>query len=411
MRLQTRTINRFRHYMASNGEGGVIRRVDKRHYIIIAIMLTVLFVVENTQLLGIDGYFNYYLLFALKIVLWIMLGIVIKFFPGSMFSGLVRLKGMVTNLAFLFSAFYIICFVIIGMLTSFGKNIYSITPKGIALNLVPMAAGLIGGEMCRSFLINSLSGKRPHRAILGFGILFAIFNMSLSKMGGFSDSLDFLKFITDTVFPQLILSIVASCLVYLSGPIPSIVYLGIIVAFGYLSPYIPNPDLILKMLFTVFVPLISIFAIMKIYSKEALDKDRTNRKNTITAGWVATCVLSIAIVWFFLGVFPIYPSVILTGSMEPTIMPGDIILVEKIGIDSVNVGDVIMFNNGEGMFITHRVIEKSDNTGEILCATKGDNNSNADAGAVNSSQLKGRVITIIPDIGKLTLYLRGSIGA
>ena len=366
-----------------------------------------MFTFENTQLLCIDGYFNYYLLSAIKIVLWLVLGIMIKIFPASMCSGLVRLKEMVISLSFLFSAFYLVCYIIIGMLTAFGKNTYSITPAGIAVNLIPMFAALIGGEMCRSFLINNLSGKRPHIAVVGFSILFALFNISLSNIGNLSDSIGVLDFITKTIFPQITQSITASCLVYLSGPVPSIIYLGMIRAFGYLSPYIPSPDRIVQMLFNVFMPLVSIYVIIRIYSKEASEYERTNRKDGITVSWVATSALSIAIVWFFVGVFPIYPSVILTGSMEPKIMPGDMVLAEKIGSDRVNIGDIIMFNNGEGINITHRVIEKTDDTGEILFITKGDNNSSADNGTVNSSQLKGRIIAIIPDIGKLTLYLHG----
>jgi signal peptidase len=69
-----------------------------------------------------------------------------------------------------------------------------------------------------------------------------------------------------------------------------------------------------------------------------------------------------------------------------------------------------MFHSGEpdrGIYITHRIIEESNENGETLFVTKGDNNHSADSGFVNASQLKGRVIAIVPKIGNITLFLRG----
>jgi signal peptidase len=188
------------------------------------------------------------------------------------------------------------------------------------------------------------------------------------------------------------------------------IYLGVIRAFGYLSPYLPSPELIPRMLFFVFVPLVSVYIIMNMYSREAAVYERGRQRDDITPGWVMTSVLSILIVWFTVGVFPIFPSVILTGSMEPGIMPGDIVLVEKTGTRKVEVGDIVMFHSGEegeGIYITHRVIEKTSETGETLYKTKGDNNSVADHGTVNTGQIKGKVIAVVPYVGKLTLFLRG----
>ena len=54
---------------------------------------------------------------------------------------------------------------------------------------------------------------------------------------------------------------------------------------------------------------------------------------------------SVAIIWFAVGLFPLYPSVILTGSMEPDIMPGDVVLVAK-WIVTLLRSDIIVFDNG-----------------------------------------------------------------
>lgn len=394
--------------MFTKGVVAIIRKVERYHYITIIVMLVILFVLENTQLLGIFDYLNYYSLYFLKIAMWLALGILIKVFPSTMFSGLLRLRETVIFLAFIFAVFHLLFFVIFGLFTSFGKNSYSLTPLGIISNLAPIGAALIGGEMCRSFLINSLAGKKPYRSIICFSLIFAIFNMSLGNIIGLSDNLSVLDYLTNMVFPQLTQSIAASFLVYLAGPVPAIIYLGIIRIFNYLSPYIPNPSEIPRLLFNVLVPLISVSIILRIYTKEASEFKRDTRSKTGVFGWVLVCALSVAIVWFSVGVFPLFPSVVLTGSMEPKIMPGDIVLVEKISSDSVNVGDIVMYYSEDGIYITHRVIEKTDQSGVTQFVTKGDNNPSADPKSVNSEQVKGRIIGLIPKLGKLALILRNS---
>lgn len=369
-------------------------------------MLAVIFVFENAKIFGLSGSISFLLLYFIKIALWASLAVIIGLFPRCVPSGITRLRAMVISLAFIFSLLHLLCFVILGFLTSFGKTMYNLSLAGIAFNMLLMLSALVGTELCRSFLINGLSSKSPYTKIIATGLLFMLFNIPMGNLSGLESNMDILKYLTDYVFPQITLSMTASCLVYLAGALPSIIYLGIIRSFAFLSPYIPNPDLIPKMLLNVLLPLLCVFILFRIYAAEALENERALKRGKGTAGWIITGVLSVSIVWFVVGVFPILPSVILTGSMEPVIMPGDIVLVEKTDSDEIEVGDIIMFINADGIFITHRVIEKSSESGEILFVTKGDNNSGADAGHVNSSQLKGRVILIVPDIGKPVLFLR-----
>jgi len=372
-------------------------------------MLAAIFTAENTQLLGLTDYFDYYFLYFLKIALWTALGVLIMVFPSVMFSGLIRLRATVISLAFIFALFHLLCFIVVGLLTSFGKNMLDLSPGGIAMNLASLFAALFGGEMCRSFLINGLSGKKPNRSIICFSIIFALFSMPLGSIKSLSGSLDILDYMTGTVFPQLTQSIAASFLVYLSGPVPSIIYLGIIRLFNYISPYIPNPTEIPRLLFNVLFPPLCICITLKIYAKEASEFERTDHNKTNVFGWVTVSALSVAIVWFAVGVFPIFPSVVLTGSMEPDIMPGDIVIVDKVGGSSINVGDVVMYYSEDGIYITHRVIEKSELEGVEQFVTKGDNNPCADQKSVSSEQIQGRIIATIPKLGKPALYLRSGV--
>lgn len=87
---------------------------------------------------------------------------------------------------------------------------------------------------------------------------------------------------------------------------------------------------------------------------------------------------------------------VITGSMKPTINPGDIVIIRAATIDKIKVDDVVTFYK-EGDIITHRVIE-SPSTGIL---TKGDNNNTIDVGQVTSRDFIGKVIFVIPKVGYL----------
>lgn len=383
-----------------------IHRVEKHHFIIIAAILSILLVLEQPQLFGISDLFGFLVLFLLKALLWTALGVLIHLFPRALPAGLIRLQGMLAALAAMIGLFHLLGLLILGLFTAFSENSFDLTPIGIASNLISMGAALFGGELCRSFLINSLSQRRPFRAILGFSVLFAAFNIPLGGLSGLSDKLSILNFITGTALPRLTESYAASCLAYLAGPLPAILYLGILRTFSYLSPYIPNPSEIPKLLFNLLFPLLSITVVLKIYAGES-DKDaRYIQKSADTFGWVAVSALSVMIVWFAVGLFPIFPSVILTGSMEPGIRPGDLIIVEKIDGKEAQVGDIVMYFSEDGINITHRILERSEEAGLTQFILKGDNNSSVDPSPVQAEQIRGRVLLTLPKFGKAALFFR-----
>ena len=61
-----------------------------------------------------------------------------------------------------------------------------------------------------------------------------------------------------------------------------------------------------------------------------------------------------------------------SGSMEPAIMIGDIVVVQKQNQYFKN--DVITFLNKDQRVVTHRIIEIKETDGEIQFITKGDAN-------------------------------------
>lgn len=109
--------------------------------------------------------------------------------------------------------------------------------------------------------------------------------------------------------------------------------------------------------------------------------------------------------------FGIFTAV--SGSMEPVISKYDVLLIKKTKIETLKEGDIITFLPSTNIFaqtaITHRVnkIETIDN--EMQITTKGDANDTIDAYYVYKDDIYGKVILIIPQIGKLQSYLTENI--
>ena len=76
-----------------------------------------------------------------------------------------------------------------------------------------------------------------------------------------------------------------------------------------------------------------------------------------------------------------------SGSMEPSISVGDILIIKECGNYEVN--DVITYNVDNDYLVTHRIIEKKEDNNFV---TKGDNNNTKDNDKVTRENIEGKVI-------------------
>lgn len=105
---------------------------------------------------------------------------------------------------------------------------------------------------------------------------------------------------------------------------------------------------------------------------------------------------------------------VLSGSMEPAIKTGDVIIVEPLKPDQeIAEGDVITFRapDSPDMLITHRVVGIVSVNGEPAAyVTKGDNNDSIDLTPVQRSQVVGIQRWRIPYYGYLSNFMRRPLG-
>ena len=131
--------------------------------------------------------------------------------------------------------------------------------------------------------------------------------------------------------------------------------------------------------------------------------------------WVMIIVLAFTLIVFMTtriqgntpSVFGYSVFRISSGSMEPELMVGDVILDKEIKDESeISVGDVITFEGGsqfDDLLVTHKVIKApyTDTDGNLMLQTKGIANEIEDK-PIKFSQVRAKMICKIPYID--TLY-------
>ncbi|MGL5244068.1 MAG: signal peptidase I [Sarcina sp.] len=105
-----------------------------------------------------------------------------------------------------------------------------------------------------------------------------------------------------------------------------------------------------------------------------------------------------------LGPYKVYN--VLTGSMNPNIPKGSLVIVKEVTDKDINVNDVITYRGkNSNAIITHRVVEISNDK----YITKGDANETRDTHPVELRRVLGKTIYHIPYLGMIAFALRQNI--
>lgn len=124
-----------------------------------------------------------------------------------------------------------------------------------------------------------------------------------------------------------------------------------------------------------------------------------------TVGWT-TIAIALALI-FAGGVAPKLIGgqalTVLSGSMQPSLSAGDLIVITPVAAEEIRTGDVVtlMPLPDDPRLVTHRVIGLGSGPQGITVITKGDANDAAD-GAVPVEAVKGRLAYAVPFLGYVT---------
>lgn len=104
--------------------------------------------------------------------------------------------------------------------------------------------------------------------------------------------------------------------------------------------------------------------------------------------------------------------IVMSGSMEPALKVGSIVVVKPLDPEEIRPGDIITFRSEHNSSVTtHRVNRVEADENGLLFYTKGDANEVEDPSPVEPRHLIGKVVLTVPYVGYLFAYARTPQGA
>lgn len=100
---------------------------------------------------------------------------------------------------------------------------------------------------------------------------------------------------------------------------------------------------------------------------------------------IALCTLAAVgiacgVVWGATAAGLIKPLIVISGSMEPGIMTGDLLIATKTDVSELGTGDVVSLPSElTDKLVTHRIVAIAEGDGDRIITMKGDNNEFEDA--------------------------------
>ena len=96
--------------------------------------------------------------------------------------------------------------------------------------------------------------------------------------------------------------------------------------------------------------------------------------------------------------------IVTSGSMEPNISVGDLILVKAQ--EQYELGDVVAFHDAAGATVTHRIMGTV--SGQFI--TQGDANNTEDDDLLPPERIIGKLQLVLPGMGYVIEFLRSPLG-
>lgn len=348
---------------------------------------------------------NFQYTYIINPLFWIINSILLRIFLGRDIQNS-KLKKQIQHYIIIAILVYIIIYMSSGLVVTFGKNPYSRSLTGVLLNLWSFGTVIITKEYIRYRLIGNVNEKDKILIATLLSIVYIFIDMQLEKFLFSNITVIFIvKQIAQNLLPLIIKNVLYSYTVMNSNYWTSILYELITKLYIWISPILPNLPWIMSSIIDITIPLILFFYIRYIKNKSSHFRNREEIEKADPRRIIPFIIVVIFAIWFALGIFPIKPVSIASGSMEKELFIGDIAIIQKCKAEDVITGDVIEYQM-KGYTVIHRIIEKKQRNGQFYFITKGDNNNTKDKNEVAESQLIGKVIFKVKYLGYPAIWLK-----
>jgi signal peptidase len=308
----------------------------------------------------------------------------------------------------LIGGFQVALLIIIGVFAGFGKSPYSFTPPLLFFNILYVTMFLLGTELSRAYLIKVGDQKKHYTTVILVlvTLLFVLLRIQLSDLSFFSLSnpAQPLEFLGGTILPAIAINLLACYLAYLGGATASLSYMGVLLTFEWFSPILPIPHWTLLALVGTIAPAIG-YTLLQTPETSPRKKRHRHRTTTSEYSWTAISIFSVLIIFFSFGYLGVTPTVISSGSMQPAIHVGDIVIIQKTPTNTLKQGDIIQFRH-DNITIVHRIYAITTENQQIQISTKGDANDHPDPDQITPNQILGKSLFTIPYLGWIPIHFK-----
>ena len=368
---------------------------------IIVVIILIYGILANTNIV-----FNIYGLFLYIInpIFWIVLSGVLYFSIAKIYTN-TKLRKKIIQYTTVAVLTYLVIYLLSGLFVTFGNNPYNTTLKGLIINFWILGVPIFAKEYIRYKLINNVYDRDKMNFAIFISIVYVLIDIEYARLIGQNvATLTIIKYCAQVIAPSIAKNILFSYIAIQGDFVPSVLYQLITNLYYWISPILPNSPWAMSSIIDTVIPIILCLYIRYEKVKLTPKKDRRMIIDTNPGSIIPLVISIVLVIWFALGVFPIKPIAIATGSMEKEISVGDVAIIQKCKGNDVNVGDIIEYQM-EGYTVIHRIIEKKQENGEFHFVTKGDNNISPDNEIVRENQLIGKVIFKIKYIGYPAIWM------
>jgi len=328
-------------------------------------------------------------------------------------TNIFRTNKPLIQIATIIAVFQTFLSVFMAFFMGFGKNALVWTPRALAIYFPFLLTPFLASEISRAYLAQTVSKHKPTAAILLIGLFYTLLTPTIPAYLGLTTPVEIAEFLIRTLIPTLATSLLATYLAYLGGLPANLTYMAVPAFFTWFSPILPNIQWQTQSILTVIAATIGFLILDAAVKPLPTAKERRFRRIRLTRKgekqvvyWTAIALIAVIAVWSTTGLLGFTPTVIASGSMQPTLNVGDIAITVKTPAKAIKIGDIIQFYRASGEPPTiHRVVDKYRSGGLTWFITKGDAN-NAPDDPINERQVIGKVILIIPKLGWVSIYLK-----
>lgn len=307
------------------------------------------------------------------------------------------------QIVFIYTLLYIIITYVVGICLGFTQSPYKLNIVNIVKNIIPVISIIILQEIFRYTV--AIKCQQNKLILLVMIIIFVSMDIIFNyKFYNYTTGMDLYEVIGILILPSVINHIVLTFISIKSGYMPPIIYRVLIEGLIFIVPIVPDLNSYLNSIFKLLVPTALFLKFNTIYATNKFNHVARKKLSKLATNIIILLVV-LTTVGLVSGAFNYYAMSIGSKSMDPVIKKGDAVIIEKYKTSTkLKEGTVIVYRHGKKA-IVHRITKITTRNNKISITTKGDNNKEADAWIVKTSDILGIVKVKIPLIGWPSIWI------